>query len=45
MRLGRALLPGPDTVHQDGDQVHLLARAADLADVERSLVQPPAAEE
>ncbi|TXR51785.1 potassium channel family protein [Quadrisphaera setariae] len=45
VRLGRALLPGPDTVHQDGDQVHLLARAADLADVERSLVQPPAAEE
>jgi trk system potassium uptake protein len=44
VRLGRALLPSPDTVHQDGDQVHLLARADDVAGVERALAQPPAEE-
>lgn len=42
VRLGRALLPGPDTVHQDGDQLFVLAPGADLDGVERSLARPPA---
>jgi trk system potassium uptake protein TrkA len=44
VRLGRALLPGPDTVHQDGDQLHVLARDEDLAAVERALASPPPAD-
>jgi trk system potassium uptake protein TrkA len=42
VRLGRALLPGPDTVHQDGDQLFVLAPVGELDAVERSLGHPPA---
>ena len=41
-RLGRAVLPGPDTVHQDGDLLHLLVRTADVRAVEAALAAPPA---
>lgn len=41
VRLGRALLPGPDTVHQDGDQLFVLAPVGELDAVERSLGRPP----
>jgi trk system potassium uptake protein len=43
-RLGRALLPGPDTVHQDGDRLHLLVRTGDLSAVEEALSAPPPAD-
>ncbi len=42
-RLGHGTLPGPDTVLQDGDLVHLLCEQARLADAERELDQPPPA--
>jgi trk system potassium uptake protein TrkA len=41
-RLGSAILPGPDTVFQEGDLVHLATLTADLARVERILDAPPA---
>jgi trk system potassium uptake protein TrkA len=41
-RLGSAMLPGADTVYQEGDLVHLATLAADLASVERILDTPPA---
>ena len=40
-RLGRAVLPGPDTVHQDGDLLHLLVRTADVEAVAAALAAPP----
>jgi trk system potassium uptake protein TrkA len=42
-RLGEGLLPGPDTVYQDGDIVHILAYADDLERVSDVLKAPPAA--
>jgi trk system potassium uptake protein TrkA len=42
-RLGDGLLPGPDTVYQDGDLLHLALRREDLATAERVLdTAPPA---
>jgi trk system potassium uptake protein TrkA len=40
-RLGTAMLPGADTVYQEGDLVHLATLAADLPQVERILDAPP----
>lgn len=40
-RLGDGLLPGPETVVQDGDLVHVLMRADDVPAVERVLGKPP----
>lgn len=42
-RLGEGLLPGRDTVYQDGDLLHLLSRKDDLARVERILDERPPA--
>jgi len=41
-RLGSAMLPGHDTVFQEGDLLHLATLAADLPSVERTLDAPPA---
>jgi trk system potassium uptake protein TrkA len=41
-RLGAAILPGADTVFQEGDLVHLATLAGELAGVERTLDAPPA---
>jgi trk system potassium uptake protein TrkA len=42
-RLGDGLLPGADTVYQDGDLVHVLTTASALTAVERTLdTVPPA---
>jgi trk system potassium uptake protein TrkA len=41
-RLGSAILPGADTVFQEGDLVHLATLAGELAAVERTLDAPPA---
>ncbi len=40
-RLGEGLLPGPDTVYQDGDLLHLALATGDLAAAERVLDSPP----
>ena len=41
-RLGEGILPRPDTVHQEGDLVHLVIRRESIPDVERILDgQPP----
>jgi trk system potassium uptake protein len=42
-RLGEGLLPGPDTVYQDGDLLHIALRREDLATAERVLDAAPAA--
>jgi len=42
-RLGDGLLPGPDTVYQDGDLVHVLTTSAALSTVERTIDQVPPA--
>jgi trk system potassium uptake protein TrkA len=42
-RLGDGLLPGPDTVYQEGDLLHLALRRDDLAAAERVLDAPPPA--
>lgn len=42
-RLGDGLLPGPDTVYQEGDLIHLALRRDDLATAERALDAPPPA--
>src|SRR4051794_19317212 len=42
-RLGEGLLPGPDTVYQDGDIVHVLSYGDDLERVSDVLKAPPAA--
>jgi trk system potassium uptake protein TrkA len=42
-RLGDGLLPGADTVYQDGDLVHILTTAASLSAVERIIDQVPPA--
>ena len=42
-RLGDGLLPGADTVFQDGDLVHVLTTASALTAVERTLDQLPPA--
>jgi trk system potassium uptake protein TrkA len=40
-RLGDGLLPGPDTVYQDGDLVHVLTTASALTAAEAALDQIP----
>jgi len=40
-RLGSGMLPGADTVYQEGDLVHFAALAAELPQVERILDTPP----
>jgi len=40
-RLGEGLVPGPDTVYQEGDLVHLVVREDELADAERVLTAAP----
>ena len=35
------LIPGPDTVFQDGDQVHVVAAHDDLGRIEKAYDQPP----
>ncbi len=40
-RLGEGLVPGVDTVLQDGDLVHVVAPRVDLARIERVLAAPP----
>lgn len=40
-RLGDGLLPGPDTVYQEGDLVHLALRREDLAAAEKVLDNAP----
>jgi trk system potassium uptake protein len=44
-RLGEGMLPGPETVLQEGDLVHVLARESELATVEQVLDQPPPTQE
>jgi trk system potassium uptake protein TrkA len=40
-RLGDGLIPGPDTVFQDGDQIHVVAAIDDLGRIEKVYDQPP----
>jgi trk system potassium uptake protein TrkA len=40
-RLGDGLIPGADTVFQDGDQVHVVAANDDLGRIEKAYDQPP----
>src|SRR4051794_7067115 len=40
-RLGDGLMPAPDTVFQDGDQVHVVAAIDDLGRIEKVYDQPP----
>jgi trk system potassium uptake protein TrkA len=40
-RLGEGLVPGPDTVYQEGDLVHVVTRHDDVPEVERILAAPP----
>ena len=44
-RLGEGILPGPDTVHQEGDLVHLVIRRESVHDVERILDGNPPQED
>jgi trk system potassium uptake protein TrkA len=41
-RLGEGIVPGPDTVYQEGDLVHVVMRHDQVATVEQSLAAPPA---
>ena len=40
-RLGDGMVPGADTVYQDGDQVHVAAATEDLSRIEKVYDQPP----
>jgi trk system potassium uptake protein TrkA len=40
-RLGEGLVPGPDTVYQEGDLVHIVVREDELGDAERVLTAAP----
>lgn len=40
-RLGEGMMPGVDTVYQDGDLVHVVTTSAALSSVEQSLDQTP----
>jgi trk system potassium uptake protein TrkA len=40
-RLGEGMLPGADTVYQDGDLVHFVTTSAALTTVEQTLDKPP----
>ncbi|WP_016910144.1 TrkA C-terminal domain-containing protein, partial [Streptomyces xiaopingdaonensis] len=43
-RLGEAMLPGPETVLQDGDLVHVLMRRGDVGRVEEVFAVGPGEE-
>ena len=43
-RLGKGVLPRPQTVYQEGDVVHLLVPTDQVPELERRLGQPPAAD-
>ena len=43
-RLGEGLVPGPDTVYQEGDLVHLVIRETELENAQKLLVAAPAEE-
>jgi trk system potassium uptake protein len=43
-RLGEGLVPGPDTVYQEGDLVHMILREDALPAAETALGTAPAAE-
>jgi len=40
-RLGEGLVPGADTVYQDGDLVHVASATTDLQRIEKTYDQPP----
>jgi trk system potassium uptake protein TrkA len=40
-RLGDGILPGADTVYQDGDLIHVITTRAALANVEQTLDETP----
>lgn len=40
-RFGRAILPGPDTLYQEGDLLHVLVQTGRVATVEAALAAPP----
>jgi len=40
-RLGEGLVPGPDTVYQEGDLIHIVVREDELGDAERVLTAAP----
>ncbi|MGN6634374.1 MAG: TrkA C-terminal domain-containing protein, partial [Oryzihumus sp.] len=42
-RLGEGMVPGTDTVYQDGDIVHVVTTTGTLTSVEQTLDQPPPA--
>jgi trk system potassium uptake protein TrkA len=43
-RLGEGLVPGPDTVYQEGDLVHLVLRETELENAQKQLAAAPAEE-
>jgi trk system potassium uptake protein TrkA len=43
-RLGEGLVPGPDTVYQEGDLVHLVIRETELEKAQKMLAAAPAEE-
>jgi trk system potassium uptake protein TrkA len=43
-RLGEGLVPGPDTVYQEGDLVHLVIRESELEEAQKRLAVAPAEE-
>ena len=43
-RLGEGIVPGPDTVYQEGDLVHMVLRESDTPAAESVLANPPAGE-
>jgi trk/ktr system potassium uptake protein len=43
-RLGEGLVPGPDTVYQEGDLVHMVIREAELEEAQKLLSAAPAEE-
>jgi trk system potassium uptake protein TrkA len=44
-RFGRAVLPGPDTVYQEGDLLHVLVQTGQVVTAEAALAAPPAQED
>jgi len=40
-RLGEGMVPGPDTVYQEGDLVHLMIRESDVTQAESVLAAAP----
>jgi trk system potassium uptake protein TrkA len=44
-RLGDGLVPGPDTVYQEGDLAHMVMRHEDAGKVEQILAAPPSKNE